>query len=122
MIDGVLRTAPADGRLLPGITRAVVLRAAACGGITTKEMPISRRQLLEASEVFVTNSVHGVVSALALADGAAAWEAGPIASRLRGALASGLGSAPSLAASRCPSGTQDQPHATALAMAEGLLI
>ena len=95
VIDGVLHTPPADGRLLPGITRAAVLRAAACDGITTKEMPISRPQLLEASEVFVTNSVHGVVSALALAGGAAAWEAGPIASRLRGALASGPGSAPS---------------------------
>jgi len=59
---------------------------------------MGRRQLLEASEVFVTNSVHGVVSALALADGAAAWEAGPIARRLRGALASRPGSAPSPAA------------------------
>jgi len=98
VIDGVLHTPAADGRLLPGITRAAVLRAAACDGITTKEMPISRRQLVEASEVFVTNSVHGVVSALALADGAAAWVAGPIASRLRGALASGPGSAPSPAA------------------------
>ena len=98
VIDGVLHTPPADGRLLPGITRAAVLQAAACDGITTKEMPMGRRQLLEASEVFVTNSVHGVVSALALADGAAAWEAGPIASRLRGALASRPGSAPSPAA------------------------
>jgi len=98
VIDGVLHTPPADGRLLPGITRAAVLRAAACDGITTKEMPIGRRQLLEASEVFVTNSVHGVVSALALAEGAAAWEAGPIASRLRGALARRPGSAPSPAA------------------------
>jgi len=33
VIDGVLRTAPADGRLLPGITRAAVLRLAAHHGI-----------------------------------------------------------------------------------------
>jgi para-aminobenzoate synthetase/4-amino-4-deoxychorismate lyase len=98
VIDGVLHTPPADGRLLPGITRAAVLRAAECDGITTKEVPMSRRQMLEASEVFVTNSVHGVVPVRSLADGAAAWEAGPIASRLRGALARRVGGACSPAA------------------------
>jgi para-aminobenzoate synthetase/4-amino-4-deoxychorismate lyase len=95
VIDGVLHTPPADSRLLAGITRAAVLRAAERDGITTKEAPVSRRQLLEASEVFVTNSVHGVVPAWSLADGAAVWEAWPIASRLRGVLAGRPGSAPS---------------------------
>jgi para-aminobenzoate synthetase/4-amino-4-deoxychorismate lyase len=94
VIDGALHTPPADGRLLPGITRAAVLRAAECEGITALEVPVTRQRLVEASEVFVTNSVHGVVPAQSLA-GAAAWDAGPIASRLRGALSRRPGSAPS---------------------------
>ncbi len=99
VIDGVLHTPPADGRLLPGITRAAVLRVAEGDGITIKEVPISRRRLLEASEVFVTNSVHGAVPARHLAGTMASWEAGPIASHLRAALARGLDGAPSPAAS-----------------------
>ena len=98
VIDGVLHTPPADGRLLPGITRAAVLRLAGRDGITTKEMPISRRRLLGASEVFVTNSVQGVVPVRSLAGSGAAWEAGPIASRLAGALARRLARASSPAA------------------------
>jgi para-aminobenzoate synthetase/4-amino-4-deoxychorismate lyase len=99
VIDGVLHTPPADGRLLPGITRAAVLRVAEGDGITIKEVPISRRRLLEASEVFVTNSVHGAVPARDLAGTMASWEAGPIASHMRAALARGPDGAPSPAAS-----------------------
>jgi para-aminobenzoate synthetase / 4-amino-4-deoxychorismate lyase len=87
VIDGVLCTPPADGRLLPGITRAAVLRLASCHGIPVKETPVSRRQLLAASEVLVTNSVHGVVPARSLAGAPVAWAPGPVAVRLRDALA-----------------------------------
>ncbi|MDX6392330.1 MAG: para-aminobenzoate synthetase / 4-amino-4-deoxychorismate lyase [Streptosporangiaceae bacterium] len=87
VIDGVLHTPPAEGKLLPGVTRAAVLRLAECDGITTKEMPISRQRLLEASEVFVTNSVQGVVPVRSLAGTRATWAAGPVASRLRAAVA-----------------------------------
>jgi para-aminobenzoate synthetase/4-amino-4-deoxychorismate lyase len=87
VLDGVLVTPPADGRLLPGITRAAVLRLAAWHGITSKEMPVSRQRLLTASEVFVTNSVHGVIPVRSLGGTAAAWDVGPVTSRLRHALA-----------------------------------
>jgi para-aminobenzoate synthetase / 4-amino-4-deoxychorismate lyase len=87
VIDGVLHTPPAAGRLLPGITRAAVLRLAGCAGIAIWETPITRRRLLAASEVFVTNSVQGVVPVRSLAGTAAAWKAGPAAGRLQAALA-----------------------------------
>ena len=87
VLDGVLVTPPADGRLLPGITRAAVLRLASGYGMTSKEMPVSRPRLVAASEVFVTNSVHGVVPVRSLGGTAAAWAAGPVTSRLRHALA-----------------------------------
>ena len=61
VIDGVVHTPPADGRLLPGVTRAAVLRLARDEGLTVRQEPLSGRQLLAASEVFVTNSVYGVL-------------------------------------------------------------
>ncbi len=97
VVDGVLRTPPADGRLLPGITRAAVLRLAARDGIPASEAPCSTRLLLRASEVFVTNSVHGIMPVRSLAatglqgEGQASmdasWPAGPLSARLRAALA-----------------------------------
>jgi para-aminobenzoate synthetase / 4-amino-4-deoxychorismate lyase len=96
VIDGVLRTPPADGRLLPGITRAAVLRLAAQDGIPAKEEPFTTRLLLRASEVFITNSVHGIMPVRSLAgtsqagtgpaNAGASWPAGPLSHRLRSAL------------------------------------
>jgi len=97
VIDGVLRTPPADGRLLPGITRAAVLRLAAQDGIAAEEEPLSTRLLRRATEVFITNSVHGIVPVHALtgtrptgtgpAGADVSWPAGPLSHRLRSALA-----------------------------------
>jgi para-aminobenzoate synthetase/4-amino-4-deoxychorismate lyase len=87
VIGGVLYTPPADGRLLPGITRAAILRLAEQDGITTKEEPLSQQRLLDAGEVFVTNSVQGILPAHSLAGTPAAWSAGPITTRLQALLA-----------------------------------
>jgi para-aminobenzoate synthetase/4-amino-4-deoxychorismate lyase len=87
VIDGVLRTPPADGRLLPGITRAAVLRLAARDGMPAKEEPLSARLLRQAAEVFVTNSVHGIMPVRSLAGADVSWPAGPVSHRLRSALA-----------------------------------
>jgi para-aminobenzoate synthetase/4-amino-4-deoxychorismate lyase len=63
VIGGILHTPPLDGRLLPGVTRAVVLRLAAEAGIGVKEAPLTVDAVLDAAEeVFVTNSVGGVVA------------------------------------------------------------
>ncbi len=87
VIDGVLHTPPADGRPLPGVTRAAVLRLARGDGIPAAEKPVSSRRLLDASEVFVTNSVQGIVPVRSIAGTTAAWETGPVTARLQAALA-----------------------------------
>jgi para-aminobenzoate synthetase / 4-amino-4-deoxychorismate lyase len=97
VIDGALCTPPADGRILPGVTRAAVLRLAARDGLPVREEPITTARLLAASEVFVTNSVAGLIPARTLDEPAAAWPAGPVARRLRAALARRPVQSPSLA-------------------------
>ncbi|MGI8450003.1 MAG: aminotransferase class IV, partial [Streptosporangiaceae bacterium] len=57
----------ADGRLLPGVTRAAMLRIARENGLPVRETPLRARRLPDASEVFVTNSVQGVVPVRSLA-------------------------------------------------------
>ncbi len=122
VIDGVLHTPPADGRLLPGVTRAAVLRIARGEGIPTREVPVPGCRLLDASEVFITNSVQGVVpvrslsgtsltstgltstglTSTGLTGTGATWKAGPIAGRLQAALARRPASAASLAGADFP--------------------
>ena len=85
---GVLCTPPADGRLLPGVARDAVLRAASLAGLSVSVTPVSRSQLAAASEVFVTNAVHGVRPVRSIAGSPAAWPAGPVARQMAASLAS----------------------------------
>src|SRR6266487_2989165 len=78
VIGGVLHTPPADGRLLPGVTRDAVLRVARIEGVGVSVTPLSRARLRAASEVFVTNAVHGVAPVRSMAGRPAAWPAGPV--------------------------------------------
>jgi para-aminobenzoate synthetase / 4-amino-4-deoxychorismate lyase len=78
VIGGILHTPPLDGRLLPGIVRAAVLRLAAEEGLGVKEAPLTVDAVLDAAEeVFVTNSVGGVVGV----------RSGPVMEGLAGRLA-----------------------------------
>ncbi|MCI8302990.1 MAG: D-amino acid aminotransferase [Lawsonibacter sp.] len=54
--DGVLRTAPTDELILPGITRKHLLALAREHGIPTLEEPFSMVELMNADEVIVTSS------------------------------------------------------------------
>jgi len=54
--DGVLRTAPTDELILPGITRKHLLSLAKEHGIPTSETPFSMVELMNADEVIVTSS------------------------------------------------------------------
>ena len=54
--DGVLRTAPTDELILPGITRKHLLALAKENGIPTDESPFSMVELMNADEVIVTSS------------------------------------------------------------------
>ncbi len=54
--DGVLRTAPTDELILPGITRKHLLALAKEHGIPTSETPFSMVELMNADEAIVTSS------------------------------------------------------------------
>ena len=87
VIGGVLHTPPADGRLLPGVTRDAVLRTARLQGLGVSVTPVTRAGLQTASEVFVTNAVHGVRPVQSLAGSPVAWPVGPVAGRMVASLA-----------------------------------
>jgi para-aminobenzoate synthetase / 4-amino-4-deoxychorismate lyase len=86
VIGGVLHTPPADGRLLPGVTRNAVLRAASDAGLGVSVTSMTIPRLLAASEVFVTNAFFGIRSVRSLAGYAARWQAGPVTARIMEAL------------------------------------
>ncbi|MBI5136435.1 MAG: aminotransferase class IV [Nitrospirae bacterium] len=81
--NGALTTPPADGAILPGVTRALVLQVAREEGITCREEAISPYLLGRADELFVTNTGWEVMPVAAvngrpIGDG----RAGPVAERL----------------------------------------
>jgi para-aminobenzoate synthetase / 4-amino-4-deoxychorismate lyase len=88
VIGDRLLTPPADGRILPGITRARMIAVAAAAGIEVEERALHRDRLDRADEIdeiFLTGSVRGVERVRAL-DGVPLG----IASRVSVRLASGL--------------------------------
>ncbi len=87
VMDGVLLTPPADGRLLPGTTRAAVLRAAHAHGVKVGQKPLTLDELAHATEVFVTNAVVGVLPVTAVETVHRTWSPGPVTAALAAALA-----------------------------------
>ena len=60
IIGSELRTPPADGRLLPGVTRALVLETAALLDVRPTTAPLLRAEALAADALFVTSAVSGI--------------------------------------------------------------
>ena len=59
--DGVVRTAPADGKIIPGVTRNHFLKLARENGIPVVEEAFTLDESMEADELLITStSVHGV--------------------------------------------------------------
>lgn len=58
--DGCVATPPADGRILPGMTRGQVLELAGGLGLDVRVEPIDLRRLARADEIFVTGAIGGV--------------------------------------------------------------
>ncbi len=56
--DDVLITPPADGRILPGVTRALLLELAASLGLRAQEQPISVPRLRAAPVTFATSAIR----------------------------------------------------------------
>jgi D-alanine transaminase len=59
--QGVALTHPTGPRILAGVTRDTVLRAAARVGVTVEERPFTAEELLGADEVFLTGTTTGVL-------------------------------------------------------------
>ena len=66
--NGVITTHPADGKILPGITRKVALELACQQGIKTKEDYFSLDDLLEVEEAFITSSTRNIVPVVRVDD------------------------------------------------------
>lgn len=94
VVDGVLRTHPADHFVLPGITRAVILELANELAIPVAEVPIAAEDLPRLQELFLTGTTTDVTPIVRL-DGRAvgAGTPGPITRRLDGELEARLAAA-----------------------------
>jgi branched-chain amino acid aminotransferase len=86
VLDGVLATPDLASGCLPGTTRALLLELALQSGIPVEERPISADELRAADEVFVTNSLAGVMPVRELA-GEPKDPPGPVTRHLRAAYA-----------------------------------
>ena len=88
VLEGELRTHPANNYILPGITRAVVLELAAEQGLTVREEAITEQELGACDELFLTGTTTDVMPVVSL-DGrlVGTGEPGPIAMQLYEALA-----------------------------------
>jgi len=60
VIDGRLVTHPVGPRVLPGITRAVLLDCAKELGIATEERPLGEKEAIGADELFITSTTREV--------------------------------------------------------------
>jgi para-aminobenzoate synthetase / 4-amino-4-deoxychorismate lyase len=58
--DGSVATPPADGRILPGVTRQLAIEIARASGVEVVEADLTRADVDAAREVFTTGSVRGV--------------------------------------------------------------
>jgi D-alanine transaminase len=76
VIDGTIYTAPKDEKVLPGITREVLLELAASNGCPVIEQAVSEVQLKQAQEVWVSSSTKEVLPITTL-DGEAVGDGVP---------------------------------------------
>jgi para-aminobenzoate synthetase / 4-amino-4-deoxychorismate lyase len=79
--DGVVATAPLDGRVLPGIARARAIEVARAAGMEVIERPLSLEELAGADEVFMTGGVRGVEPVRRCA-GVAEWDEGELTAQV----------------------------------------
>ncbi|MDP9400987.1 MAG: aminotransferase class IV, partial [Actinomycetota bacterium] len=79
-----LVTPPADGRLLPGVTRDLLPALAVPLGLRARQAPLSLARLARADEVLVTSAVRGVQAVTRC--GPLAVARGPVGAALAGAL------------------------------------
>jgi branched-subunit amino acid aminotransferase/4-amino-4-deoxychorismate lyase len=90
VVEGELLTPPSDGRVLPGIMRALILEQGRLLGLEVREEALSLMDpMFRPEEVFLTNSVRGIVPVRQWGD--ARFPApGPVTRRLWDAIRSWL--------------------------------
>jgi D-alanine transaminase len=66
--DGVVKTPPKDGSLLPGITRDLVVELLLESDIPCEEVPITDKELKQADEIWITSSTCEIVPVVKLDD------------------------------------------------------
>ncbi len=76
IVDGVIHTAPKDHRILPGITRDLLLELAAAHGMPYREQDIPAALLARADEVWTSSSTKEVM-AITRIDGRAVGDGRP---------------------------------------------
>jgi branched-chain amino acid aminotransferase len=82
---GVLKTPPLDTPVLPGIARAVVIEIAQKDALETHECALTIDDLLDADEVFLTNTIMQVMPVIRVEKHAIGdARPGPVTKRLRG--------------------------------------
>jgi len=77
-----LHTPPLDDRILPGCARARVIDACRSVGVVVRERRLTVDELAAADEVFMTNSLRGVIS-VREAEGIGRWSPGAVTSWVR---------------------------------------
>ncbi len=66
VLDNTVRTPPKSNRLLPGITRDLVVELIGKSGDTCLEVPVAEKELLQADEIWITSSTLGVAPVVRL--------------------------------------------------------
>ena len=83
VIDGVLRTHPANHLVLPGVTREVVMEIARAMGIEVREQGVTLTELPNASELFLTGTTTDVTPVVRMDGGTVgSGSPGPVARAL----------------------------------------
>ena len=85
MIDDELVTPPTSEGVLPGLTRDTVLQCAKTAELAVAVKPMTRYELLAASEVFLAGSGAGLVAVASLDGTICGGASRPVLSRMQSA-------------------------------------
>lgn len=66
--NGIIKTPPKDNKLLPGITRDLVVELAQTHKMPIEEVSISEKEFLEADEIWLTSSTKEILSVTQIND------------------------------------------------------
>ena len=66
VLDNTVRTPPKSNRLLPGITRDLVVELIGKSGDPCLEVPVAEKELLQADEIWITSSTLGIAPVVRL--------------------------------------------------------